>query len=425
MTALSPARLAARTPADRDRYLDFLRALAIAVVVAGHWLMAIIWVSDGELRAESLLTESALARGLTWVVQIMPVFFLVGGVVNARSWRSATDRGDSYGTWLRGRAARLLRPTLPLVWFWALTIPLLAATGLAPDLLRMGSMSALVALWFLAVYLGVIALVPVLLALHERFGLRLVAGLAVAAALVDVAVRLTGSGLVGLVNFLLVWSAPTALGFCWADGLLESRTARRLLPLAGAVGLLVAVSWLGYPVSMVGVDGAERTNNSPPTVALVLLGCVQAGVVLAVKAPVQRWLRRPAVWAGVVRLNLVAMTVYLWHLTVMVLVVAAVYVLGWWPPVEPLSAVWWATRPLWIGALAVCLAPVVAVLGRVELSTPQPGRGASGPALAAVVAASVAVAVLVKGNVTLLPVAALTAAAVALGAYRLPVRRGV
>ena len=34
--------MAERTPATRDRYVDFLRAFSIATVVIGHWFIAII-----------------------------------------------------------------------------------------------------------------------------------------------------------------------------------------------------------------------------------------------------------------------------------------------------------------------------------------------------------------------------------------------
>ncbi len=418
MTALSPTDLARHTPVDRDRYLDLLRALAIGIVVLGHWLMAVVWTEDGALQTASLLAREPATQWLTWLLQVMPVFFIVGGAVNARSWRSATARGAGYATWLRGRATRLLRPTIPLIWVWVALMPLLAAAGLDGDLVRLGAQGSLVPLWFLAVYLVTVAAAPLLLKLHDRFGLRLVLGLAAAAALIDAS---PWSG-VRLANFFLVWAAPMALGFCWADGLLEGRFVRRALPLAGAALLILAVTRLGYPVSMVGVPDAAASNNSPPTVALIMLGWLQAGIVLAAREPVTRWLARPRVWAAVVALNLAAMTVYLWHLTVMVLLIGAVHTAGWWPEMTPLSAAWWATRPLWLGVLAAALVPVAALLGRIELTTPAPSAGGTAAAVLAVAAASAALATLVLGGVSLLLATIVTAAALALGSYR-PIER--
>ncbi len=42
--------MAERTPADRDRYVDFLRAFSIATVVLGHWFIAIIVWRDEYIR---------------------------------------------------------------------------------------------------------------------------------------------------------------------------------------------------------------------------------------------------------------------------------------------------------------------------------------------------------------------------------------
>jgi hypothetical protein len=231
-------------------------------------------------------------------------------------------------------------------------------------------------------------------------------------------------GPIAQVNFLVAWSAPMALGFCWADGLLEGRAVRRLLPLAGLALLVLAVAMFGYPASMVGVPGALRSNNSPPTVALVFLGWLQAGAVLAAREPVTRWLRRARVWSVVVRLNLVAMTVYLWHLTVMVVSVVLLHAVGLLPDSPGLGLGFWATRPLWLAGLTVGLAPVVALLARVELTTPKPRGGRGGvPAVVATAAASAALCALLvlgaAGSATGLALAAvLTGSAIVLGAFR-------
>lgn len=69
-----------QTPAHRDRVIDFLRAAAILVVCVGHWLMAGVYVNDaGELKRTGLLSVADFIHPLTWVLQVMPIFFLVGG----------------------------------------------------------------------------------------------------------------------------------------------------------------------------------------------------------------------------------------------------------------------------------------------------------------------------------------------------------
>src|SRR5215211_949520 len=54
-------RVAAATPAERDRFADLLRVASIVVVVAGHWLMAVVGWRGGRVEAGNAI---ALAPGL-------------------------------------------------------------------------------------------------------------------------------------------------------------------------------------------------------------------------------------------------------------------------------------------------------------------------------------------------------------------------
>jgi len=415
----SPRALADATPADRDRYLDALRGVSITVVVLGHWLLAAVWVQDGVLRSTSALEIQPGLAWITWVLQVMPVFFLVGGVVNARSWRGAVRDGIPYADWVRGRAARLLRPTLPVVWLWVVAGPTMVAAGLFPvEAARIGSQNALIPLWFLAVYLVVIALTPLLLALHSRAGPAVVVVLALLVGGVDALER---AGVpVGGANYLLVWTAAAQLGIWWDGGLLDRPAARLALGLAGAGGLAVLVGPLGYPVGMVGAAAAS-SNQAPPTLALLALGCLQVALVTSARRPVARWLERPAPWRAVVAVNLFAMTLFLWHLTVLSLLVGLLVGLGAFPSVPPGTARWWWTRPLWWGALAAALVPVARIMARLEWAAarprPWPRTAWATPAAVLVVAAAAgAIAVLVLAGVVATGPAALAAplAAVAL-----------
>ncbi|MGL5909184.1 MAG: acyltransferase family protein, partial [Phycicoccus sp.] len=116
--------------------VDLLRALAIGAVVLGHWLVAAVTVRDGRLEAGALLDRAAWTHPLTWVVQVMPLFFLVGGYANALSWRSARRRGVGPGAWLQNRLRRLLVPVAPLLGCWLLLAPALLAAGVPARELR-------------------------------------------------------------------------------------------------------------------------------------------------------------------------------------------------------------------------------------------------------------------------------------------------
>src|SRR5688500_5836380 len=100
------------TPSTRDRYIDLLRAFSILVVIVGHWLMAVIYLDADGIRGENALEVVPGLWLLTWVLQVMPLFFLVGGFSNLVAWRSMRSKGLSYGDFLRSRIVRLMRPTL-------------------------------------------------------------------------------------------------------------------------------------------------------------------------------------------------------------------------------------------------------------------------------------------------------------------------
>jgi fucose 4-O-acetylase-like acetyltransferase len=153
--------------------------------------------------------EAALSQGVRHL-QVMPVFFLVGGYANALSWTSRHEQGESRTRWVRDRAMRLLWPTgvYVIVAVLAITAARLAAVSLA-EIGEAGSLVAL-QLWFLPVYLLLVALTPVMLAAHRRWGLAVPAVMAAAAALVDVGVIGLHLHLIGYANYLLVWVRCTS-----------------------------------------------------------------------------------------------------------------------------------------------------------------------------------------------------------------------
>ena len=85
--------LAAQTPASRNRYADFLRAASILVVILGHWLMAAPHIANGEPRFTHMLDLAPWTRWLTWGLQVMPLFFIVGagGPGRRPSWSTSTS----------------------------------------------------------------------------------------------------------------------------------------------------------------------------------------------------------------------------------------------------------------------------------------------------------------------------------------------
>ena len=72
-------RRVAATPAGRDRTVDLMRAVSIAVVVMWHWTGSVTHRRDGEIIMPNPIDQVPLLWLATWVGQVMPVFFLVGG----------------------------------------------------------------------------------------------------------------------------------------------------------------------------------------------------------------------------------------------------------------------------------------------------------------------------------------------------------
>src|SRR6476620_7294795 len=122
-------RAAAATAADRDRFIDAVRAGSLLVVVLGHWLMATVTVDAGRVEGGNALTAVPALQPATWVLQVMPLFFIAGGFSNLTVWHGLRRRGAGYPAYLQGRMVRLLRPTLAFVLFWQLALPVAAALG--------------------------------------------------------------------------------------------------------------------------------------------------------------------------------------------------------------------------------------------------------------------------------------------------------
>ncbi|MFE5790997.1 acyltransferase [Streptomyces sp. NPDC056503] len=363
----SARELAAATPATRDRYVDLLRVASLAVVVLGHWLMAAV-TGDGVGNLLAVVPELQVA---TWALQVMPVFFFVGGFAHALAYRSR----PRYADFLRARLRRLLRPTMVFVAVWGAAALALQAAGADGGLTGVALRLVTQPLWFIGIYLAMVAFTPPLLRAHERYGWGAFAGLAAAAVLVDVLRFAAGVPYVEFLNFAFVWLAVHQLGFLRADGAIRRPAPLAAAGLAGA-GLLVAFG--PYPLSMVGMPGEKVSNMAPPTLALLCHGLWLIGAVELLRGPGTRFAARARVWRAVVAANGIAMTAFLWHLTAMLGVYGGMLALGVRLP-APATAAWWGQLPLRLVAAVLLTALLVAVFRRFEAPSPVPRTGGSGP----------------------------------------------
>jgi hypothetical protein len=359
---MNVAALAAVTPVTRDRYVDLLRVLSLGVVVLGHWLMAVVVVgADGSVRTTNLLAVAPALQPVTWLLQVMPVFFLVGGFSHATAWASMEREGGRYADFVRSRAGRLLRPTAVFAGVWLVVALCVELLGADRGVLKLATRVVAQPLWFVGVYLGIVALAPAMLRLHRwsgRWAPAVPVAFALAAGAVDVARFAHGVPYVAFLNLALVWLGVHQVGFLYADGRLGGRRVAAALLGVGLLGTVLCTTVGPYPTSMVGMPGEKVSNMSPPTFALVMCAVSLIGLTMLLRGPVTRWLARPAVWRGVVVANGLAMTAFLWHLTAMFLATAGVFALGFAGPAVG-STTWWLLRPVWFAVLAALTAVLV------------------------------------------------------------------
>ena len=359
--------LASKTPVERDRYVDFLRAFSIATVVFGHWLIALIHWQGGRISVHNVV---GVTRGLwlaTWLFQVMPLFFFVGGFSNLKTLESARRGNEGYGEFMRARAVRLLKPAAVFVAVWFVIQAGFHAFGVGEGRWIKLSFLPFGPLWFLLVYLAVVALTPVMLSLHRRHRRGVVAGLVVGAVVVDVARFGADWSWAGYANLALVWLLAHQIGFFYADGSLAraGRTAHALMATGGLAGLVVLTNIGVYPRSMIGTDVEKVSNMNPPTICIVALTFWLVGLAMLLRPRLSTWLEGKRPWKAVIFANSIIMTAFLWHLSAYLLAIVLLYPVGLGHPTDS-TASWWLQRPVWILVPAALLAVLVAVFGRLE-----------------------------------------------------------
>ncbi|GAA2602554.1 acyltransferase [Streptomyces roseoviolaceus] len=345
-------RVGTATPADRDRAVDALRAVAVLGVVLGHWLVTAL-VSDGSaLRTASPLRDMPWLTPVSWLFQTLAVFFLVGGHVATRGYASARARGVPYHRWLTGRLTRLFKPVAAVLSLWTIAALALLLSGAEFGTVRTLVKLALSPLWFLVVFAVLTAATPLLTRLNPLWPLAVVLH-------VDLLrFGLGGPSWLGWVNVAAGWMVPYTLGAAWTRGELEGRRAGWVLLGCGTAATAALVAWAGYPASMVGVPGEGMSNLDPPTLAVVTFGLAQCGLALLLRERLRHAMRRPVAWAAVAVVNLSAMTIFLWHQTALMATTATGLLAGRLPGLHtrPDGLDWVGARLLWLPVFALALA---------------------------------------------------------------------
>jgi len=354
----------------RDRFMDLLRAGSMFMVVLMHWLSVVPVWRDGRVDERNVTALLPFLWPLSWIGDVMPVFFFVGGYANWVSWRNACARGEHRADFIGHRYRRLLVPALVFMALWMLFELVLRAGNLggggALRLVSLGNTVPFGPLWFLGVYLVVVGLSPWTIALHRRWGLRVVGVMTLGVVATDCAANLWGRPEPLLLNVILVWSIPHQLGYLYAEGRLQrlSRPVLAALALAALGGLAALTSLPWYPRSLV-VPRYQVFGLDAPTLVLVFAGTWQIATALLLRQPLQRLLRQARIWRVVQRANEVAIAVFLWQMTAYLAAALLLQETGMVFAEQPGTA-WWLGRPPLLALSAVLLAPVVLAVRRLE-----------------------------------------------------------
>lgn len=305
----TPAEVEAGTPATRDRAIDVIRIVSLVGVVVGHTIMATSTLRDGVFIWSNLLTASPVFQALTWIFQIMPLFFFAGVAASIESWTP----GTSWGNWLMRRCTRLYRPVFYYLAFWWIALAVLS-TVLPEHVYEPVAGISIQLLWFLGAYVLVLAAVPLLARITTTGRLvGAVVGVYAFVAVID-AIRINADGLsaLGYLN-MIVWVVPGLFGVAYRRWLLTGHAALTIgvVMFAVNIGLLM---FGPYELSLVGIESQHLKNMTPPSLLLAGHAIMMCAFAIAAAPAIARWARRPRVWWLTAIGNSGAMTLYLWHL---------------------------------------------------------------------------------------------------------------
>ena len=306
----------------RDLALDVVRAWSLLVVVFGHFFMEIIYWKDEIPVTGNTLSSSPYWPFVTWILQVMPLFFVAGGAVNFGSYARSTG---TYNQWLWQRVKRLMKPTAVFLLAMSVIFTVLSFTidTRITDALVSGISGPL---WFLSVYVIVTALTPLTSKWWNKSGLVSVFVLFVAAVVVDV-VRLQVASAAGVLNLIIAWVMVHQLGYWYNRGVAKNHAISLIfVGLVANITLTQVLKW--YPTSLVGIPTEPISNMAPPTIVLVFHSLVLFGLFNLLAPKFQVWFSKQRAFEMTTHAGMLAMTIYLWHMSILVLWLSIMHRLG-------------------------------------------------------------------------------------------------
>ncbi len=416
-TALSLKDMAGAAKTDRNRAVDFYRAVAMLAVALGHWAAISVGLdANGELIAGNALEYAPSMSWITWLFQVMPLFFVVGGFSSAMSLDShfgtpGSPKADARPQdWIIARLRRMVAPAITLASTWAVLIVAGYATGMGA-IIAAAATAAAIPLWFLSNYTIDTALAPFVLPRFRKNPARFaIAGLTVFGALE--ALRFSGIPVLhhlAHLNWVLGWLLFQVAGFAWRDGLLP--TGGKLAAVAATLWTtaIAAVTLGPWPTAMVHFPGLENSPTHPPSLALLLFGGAYSATALFFAPAISAFLtKNKNAWSAVVGANAIAMSVYLWHMTAAIAACAIMLAFDILPTADVGTFAWWMQKLPMFAIASVILVGIVAKVSKVEqaalLAPRTPWNGGMPSLFAAAALLSVALKFWAGGSVAVVGV---------------------
>jgi hypothetical protein len=354
-----------RTELAQADYLSFLRILALTGIVLAESVLAFT------MRGEA---EPGWVWPLTWLLQLVPLFFLAGGHSNLLAWRGTRAAGAGYGSYLVGRVGWLIRPVLAFVIAW-LVIPLSLELLQAPES-SITAFSRLVVqpLWLLGLYLVVVAVTPLMHRLHAALPILTPAVLLACV----VGLGFVGGALAAHVGGVLVALLFAQLAFHYAEGGFR-RVPRPVLVAVALVAFagLVVLTVFGAQPKLQLAEPTGYAAFAPSLAGVLLIGIVQLCLVVLPREPGLRAVAASPPARAVAVVRAAPMTVYLVYLCAMLVVEGLVGVAR--GAVAGGGGIEWLTQPRTMFAIGLMAMPTVLAFLWFERRPDRPGTPESAP----------------------------------------------
>lgn len=370
------------TGTERELLIDAARACAVCMVVCFH---AGLWrVSRTETGWQARTMELGPWGWYgSWLVMVMPLFFVAGGFAHALVVDKMRQRGTGLAHYYANRGRRLIGPTTVFITLFALPSTAAAWLGHLDDAVTI-SHNLTKLLWFLVSYLLIVLLAPGLVWLQDRCWWAAPLLLFAAATAVDVWTISSGVLDHRYWNLAFVWLACHQIGIAHQRGFLRAGPRwHAAVAVAVGAGMIVLLLHLrfgamgGWPVPALGMGSRWISNLQPPTVAMAWLALAQTGVLGLLSGHRLGVLERPGVRRAMELVNALLMTIYLWHMPCVVASFGiGIGLASVWPSLAGIT-----TFPLFTLVIALALIGVVVPLvARLDLRMIPPlGPAQNGP----------------------------------------------